>query len=57
MLSGPSFRSAFAFSLILPGYPLISFYLAEASHLLFRGFILLCVQVSKNITKFLSYSH
>ena len=34
MLSGPSFRSAFALSiisLILSGFPLISFHLAEAS--------------------------
>ena len=34
MLSGPSFRSAFVFSinsLILSGFPLTSFHLAEAS--------------------------
>ena len=54
MLSGPSFRSAFVFninSLILPGFPLISFHLAEASLSAFCSFMLLCVQLSKNITK------
>ena len=52
MLSGPSFRSAFVFSinsLILSGFPLTSFHLAEASLSAFRGFILLCVQLPKII--------
>ena len=87
MLSGLSFRSAFAFSinsLILSGFPLTFFHLAEANlvprailknqkpifclpltakicagikveltphYLLFRDFIFLCVQLSKNIKK------
>ena len=54
MLSGPSFRSAFIFSfisLIFSSFPLTSLHLAEASNLLFCGFTLLCVQMSKNITK------
>ena len=60
MLSGPSFRSAFVFSispLILSDFPLTSFHLAEASllYLLLRGFILLRVQLSKNIKKCLLF--
>ena len=60
MLSGPSFRSAFVFSinpLILSDFPLTSFHLAEASllYLLLRGFILLRVQLSKNIKKSLLF--
>ena len=87
MLSGLSFRSAFIFSinsLILSGFPLTSYHLAEANlvpraisknckplfrfplipkrcaglkvelksyYLFLRGFTLLCVQISKNITK------
>ena len=87
MLSEFSFKSAFVFSissLILSGFPMASFHLAEANltprvilkyekllfrfplltkrcagvkhelkphYLLFRGFILLCAQLSKNITK------
>ena len=54
MLSGPSFRSDLIFSinsLILSGFPLTSFHLAEASLSAFRDFILLCVQLSKSITK------
>ena len=56
MLSGPSFRAAFFFSinsLILPGFSLdlTSINLLKPHYLLFRGFILLCVQLSKNITK------
>ena len=49
MLSGPSFMSAFAFninSLILSGFPLACFYLAEA-YLLFLSFALLFVQLPK----------
>ena len=63
MLSGRSFRSAFVFSnnsLILSGFPLTFFIQLKPRYLLFRGFILLCVQLSKNITKCLSlynYSH
>ena len=58
MLSGPFFMSPFLFninSLILPGFPLNSFHLAEALLSAFRGFMLLCVQLSKNITKCLLF--
>ena len=60
MLSGPSFRSVFVFSinpLIFSGFPLTSFCLAEVSllYLLLRGFILLCVRLSKNIKKCLLF--
>ena len=60
MLSSPSFRSAFVFSinpLIWSGFPLTSFHLAEASllYLLLRGFILLCVHLSENIKKCLLF--
>ena len=54
----PSFRSAFIFSfisLIFSSFPLTSLHLAEASNLLFCGFTLLCVQLSKNITKCLLF--
>ena len=56
MLSGPTFRSVFVFSinsLILSGFPLTFFHLAETSlsASLFRCFILLSVQLSKNIRK------
>ena len=58
MLSDPSFKFALVFSInssILSGFPLACFHLAEASYLLFHGFILLCVQLSKNITKFIIF--
>ena len=58
MLSGPSFRSAFAFSinsLILPSFSLTCFHLAEASLSAFRGFMLLCIELSKNITKYVLF--
>ena len=48
MLSGPSFRPAFVFSinsLIMSGFPLISFHLAKTS----LDFKLSCVQLSKII--------
>ena len=54
ILSVPFFRLAFVSSinsLILPGFPLTSFHLAEASLSTFSWIILLCVQLSKNITK------
>ena len=64
MLSGPSFRSAFVFSinpLILSDFPLTSFHLAEASllYLLLRGFILLCAVVRKyqEMSFIYNYSH
>ena len=49
-----SFRSAYIFSinsLILFGLTLTSFHWADVSHLLFGGFILLRVQLSKIIKK------
>ena len=58
MLSDPSFRSAFVFSvnsLILPGCRLTSFYLAEASLSGFPRFMLLRVQLFENITKCLLF--
>ena len=60
MLSGPSFKSSFVFSinpLILTGFPLTSFHLAEASLLYFllHGFTILCVQLSENIEKCLLF--
>ena len=60
MLSGPSFRSAFVFSinpLILYGFPSSSFHLAEASlsYLLLCDFTLLCEQLSENIKKYLLF--
>ena len=50
MLSGPFFMLPFLFninSVILSGFPLTSFHLAEALLSAFRGFVLLCVQLSK----------
>ena len=51
MLSGPSFRSAFVFiinSLILPGFPLTSFHLFEASLSAFPWlYALVCAVVQK----------
>ena len=61
MLSGPSFRLAFVSffinSLILSDFPLTSFHLTEASliYLLLRDFIVLCVQLSKDIKKCLLF--
>ena len=54
MLSGPSFSSAFIFSrnsLFLSEFPFTSFHVVKPCNLLYRGFILLCVQLSKNITE------
>ena len=57
MLSGPSFRSAFVFSinsLILSGFPLTSFHLAEDSLSAFSWLyihVFMCVQLSKYTTK------
>ena len=51
MLSGPSFRSAFVFSinsLILPGFPLTSFNLAEASLSAFSWLYILVCGVVQN---------
>ena len=53
MLSGPSFRPNFVFcinSLILSSYPLRHYFIC-----FFRGIILLCVQLSKNIMKCLLF--
>ena len=51
MLSGPSFRLAFVFSInsyILPGFPLTFFYLAEASISAFSWlYTLVCAGVQK----------
>ena len=51
MLSGPSFKSAFVFSinsLILPGFPFTSFHLAEASLPAFSQFYtLVCAVIQK----------
>ena len=61
MLLGPSFRSAFVFSinfLILSGFSLTSFHLVEASlstFLWLYTLVCLCVQLSKNITKCLLF--
>ena len=52
MLSGPSFRPAFFFiinSVILSGFPLTSFHLAEAALFTFSWLLLSCVQLSKII--------
>ena len=62
MLSGISFRSALVFSinsLILSGFPLTSFHLNEALHLLFHGFIFVCavVQNYHEIPFIYNYSH
>ena len=63
MLSGPSFRSAFVFSinsLILSGFPLTSFHLAEASLSVFAWFYtLVCAVVEKyhGMSFIYKYSH
>ena len=63
MLSSPSFRSAFIFSinsLILSGFPLTSFHLAEASLFAFSWlYTLVCAVVQKhNEMSFIhNYSH
>ena len=61
MLSGPTFRSAFAFSinsLILYGFPLTSFYLAEASLSAFSWFYtLMCAVVKKCHEMFFIYNY
>ena len=54
MLSGPSFRSVFVFSinsLILFGFPLTSFHLAEVSLSAFLWLCTLVCVVVQNITK------
>ena len=62
-LSGPSFRSAFVFninSLILFGFPLVSFYLAEPSLSAFSWlYTLVCAVVQKyhEISFIYNYSH
>ena len=58
MLSGPSFRSAFIFSinlLILFFFILLLLIQLNPHYLLIRGFILLCVQLSRNTTKCLLF--
>ena len=58
MLSGTSFWSAFVFiinSLILSGFSLASFIQLTPHYLVFRGFIPLCLQLSKNTTKYLLF--
>ena len=58
MLSGPSFRSTFILtinSLILSGFSLTSFHLINTHYVHFCDFILLRVQLYKNITKCLLY--
>ena len=63
MLSGPSFRPTFVFSLnslILSGFPLTSFHLAEASLSVFSWLYTLVNAVVQNITKMsfiCNYSH
>ena len=63
MLSGPPFRSAFVFSinsLILSGFCLTSFYLAEASLSAFtRLYTLVCPVVQKchEMSFIYNYSH
>ena len=63
MLSGPSFRSTFAvsiISLIFFGFPLTSFHLAEASLSVFLvAYTLVCAIVQKyhEISFIYSYSH
>ena len=63
MLSGPSFRSAFVFSinsLILSGFPLISFHLTEASLSAFSWFYTLVCAVAQKyheMSFIYSYSH
>ena len=58
MLSGPSFRSAFVFSinsLALSGLPLTSYHLAEAWLSAFSWLWTLVLQLSENITKCLLF--
>ena len=58
MLPDPSFRSAFVFSinsLILSGFPLTSFHLAEVSLSDFSWLYILVVQLSINIMKCLLF--
>ena len=60
MLLGSSFRLTFVFSinpLILSGFFFTSFHLAATSllYLLLRGLILLCVQLSRNMKKYLLF--
>ena len=59
MLSGPSFRSAFVFSidsLIFSGFPLTSFHLAEASLSAFwLPYTVVCAVVQKYIPKCLLF--
>ena len=54
MLPGPSFRSAFVFSinsLILAGFPLTSFHLAEVSQSAFRWLYTLACAVTQKYYK------
>ena len=58
MLSGPTFRSAFVFtinSLALSGFPLTSYHLAEAWLSAFSWLCTLVLQLSENITKCLLF--
>ena len=63
MLSGPSFRSAFVFSinlLILPGFPCTSFHLTEASLSVISWlYALVCAVVQKyhEMSFIYNYSH
>ena len=61
MLSSPTFKSAFAFSmnsLILPGFPLTSFHLAEASvFALSWHYTLACAFVQKYHKMYFVYSY
>ena len=60
MLSGPSFRSAFVFSinsLILSGFPLISFHLAEASLSAFSWLYTLVCAVVQNYNYYYYYNY
>ena len=61
MLSGPSFRSAFVFSinsLIMSGFPFTSFHLAEASLLAFLWLCTLaCAVVQKYNEMSFSYNY
>ena len=62
MLPGPSFRSTFVFSinsLMLPGFPLASFHLAEALLSAFLWLYTLVCAVAQKILRnvFYSYSH
>ena len=62
MIPGPSFRSAFVFrinSLILPGFPLVFFDLAEASLSAFLWLYTLVCAVAQKLLRnvFYNYSH